>query len=368
MPREIDITIKKRRPMKDHGEQRPKRGPINTRRRDEIGRRRLSPTGLITFYDLGQIWNSETSTWDNNDFVYDPAPVVVPSPDPEHSSDGAEYSAPLDGSVFESLQAGILAVPRNEWLTKFRKIKREAGNAFPLLFRLRDYSDYDFSSAEWDTDAEGLRLTQADLNLASRVEITTLRHSFDPNVIEYTPPFLSDVKVTNFASYTAPEVVFTPGLNDVYFLMPSLCFSHGYSTTLTGPHSSIKRNLDEQWRTIPRDYSHPDKRWNWSVAAGPSTPEFDEALANHLALPAVRAVDYIFTGENYPPATGWVYRLAIDIGSASGFPIAESDRGVFIDRPAVKPGALLGVVKRTDQFFYFWTERNDGSETGPGGN
>lgn len=325
-----------------------------------VFRRKIPTQGFINFYDLGQKWNEDSEVWENNLYVHDPAPVVVPSPDPTHSSDQSEDSSPLSISHFRTLEATILSTPTTAFETTFRKIEKTAGNAFPIQLTIDGIGTYTFDSEEW-TD-NGLKFEQSQIHnrsigvIVRKTDISGVgSQSFTQDL--GVDPSIS--KITNLPLYTAPEVTFAPKIGDTYFLMPALCLNYGYSVQ-GGFHTATEIYLDYQHRILPRDFSNPDKMW--SAYADPAPPggsnaNFAAVLSSNLSLPSIHALQYDFVGENYPPATGWVERLTISTIAAGSFPVGY-DPMPYISflSPFITIGTLLGIIKQNNKVFYFWSK------------
>lgn len=333
--------------MKDRGEQRPKRGLINTRRRDEIGRRRLSPAGLITFYDLGQIKSGPS--WVQNDYLYDPEPGIIAG---GASNDQLGFAAPLSLTQMRAFEHTILphGLPSNAE-SYFRPWSSSTEGAF--LINFNGYDSWTGSDTGEHWGPSGLTLSPSELGASvsfyvwhlfgfGAFSVTTLCHP-----LTYPDP---SVKVTATYDFSAPPVTFNPGVSDKWFLMPILPLAQGGKDSLSLlVIESIKPNLFHAM--VPRLFDEP----NHAIQGFSS----DARSFHTTRLPSFRT----FTFHAEAPDISSPFDATLTAGGTFDAGKVTFETGPFshfflpnVNLPEVYniSGSLAAVCKQGSAVFYFW--------------
>lgn len=287
------------------------------------------PKSGINFYDMGQIFNgtdydevdSETSvTFDSMT-----GPVAIPVT-----------------ADFDSRDAILFAIPTGTWTSKFRKItKGTLSGKYLIDAAFGAFSDVLDSLSQWTT--KGLVVSQADLDTGLFIGSDPTRDYF------FDPVRLLDGeanrKITGTPVYTDSAVAFSPVPNMDVFLPPKFVRLFGNATTsvfsevqeygillLTFPRRFIINTADTYivpFGTI--DAGKLTTIGNWKSIVPGHDYHFD---------PGTSLWD---TTGTFPP-TGVNHIELAPIGPDG----RASDNMVN--------GALIAVVKKGTDFYYFWTD------------
>lgn len=233
---EVIITLRKPK-KKPRGPQGHRRGVIHSTRGSEILYRRQSKKGFLKFYNMGQIWDPDSSSWLNDDFQITRSAGWVSGnflPDDPDQTDADAINAHYVGET-----AGAIA-------SKYRLIEQDHGDYFQLAI----YFDEDEAQRERLTSDNpnwkpgGLQISQSRLDSATTIDLMLdiavdspeLTRAFLRNTLTRTTRIKGTGagKVTTVYDPDASAVSFDLAEGDEIFIRPQLC-NPGFSLERRNP-------------------------------------------------------------------------------------------------------------------------------------
>ncbi len=341
----IDIKIRRKRPVRrSNASHKP---PVDIRREADYLKRRLRPKG-INFYDMGQIADG-SGGWIDTDFIIEVDPI---NPGPP----GENLIPPPTQSDYDSRDAPLLAIPTDQWLTKFRKITKGA-----LSMRYGLYAQFGTTIGDLDTLSEwtsgGLVVPQAELDeVFSAGPGSGLAAAALVKDISFYP-LAPNIKITTTPLYSDPDAVFTPIPKMDVFFMPIIGGLGGFSWTR--PSDYIFDDYGFIAMTFPRRFAiNTDDEYGGvgNLGVGTSPPVVGGSIPSATAA-AISNWKSIIPGRDYHfnlASTTWT--------PGTGFPGTGTGANVFIGFNGQLAssgfqinGELCAVIKKGDTFYYFWT-------------
>jgi hypothetical protein len=334
--------------------------------------RRKKLTGLITFFDLGYKLNNISHEYETY------VDQIIPPFIPEVGTSFVDVRN-LGISEVTSLQNLILSEDVTTFETKFFQIKKSYLSDNYNLAVSRDEDDYLDLRDVTEFSDDGLKVTDDELSFGVKVAggITPNLPLDFPDVTEFLLPFFAanrqfvnqdlilktheNQKITTVADYTAPEVGFSPDKFMTVFLMPAYALSNGESIYSTPDIHQGFLNLFYQ--LIPREWVLNESNLHYNKVAGSVLYPFQESTVNynrmldivhsHESLANSRGTDSVVDGS------GTVASFIYQPTNAVGNPQQNDLRCKFdyrpVDNEGQPNGILKAIVKKQDQYFYFWT-------------
>lgn len=304
--------------------------------------------GFINFWDMGQLRDGSAY----NDIFY------AANNAPQNAGGDVQSAAAMTVADFNARDAPILAIPRGQWKSKFRKVtKGDLSAKYVIAAACSSFNGLLDSLSQWTSS--GLKVDQADLNDGLTI---------GGNAILARNPFFCEgftlkdgqpnIKITATDNYSDASVAFSPSRTMDVFFLPRFVFMRG---------TVINATFGDKWHygdinlTFPRRFIiNSNDLFEDGGAADPSPPavtdalssDFFTALANWRTFVSGREYHYTYPiawasePGSFPPAANPSRKGGIGI---SLLPIEFPD-------PHLPNGSLLAVVQKDGSFFYFWTD------------
>lgn len=346
----IEITVK---PKADKQKKRksPPRPLVRTGGSPDVLSRREG--GYINFYDMAQISNG--SGFDEAFYSANNAP--------QNAGGDTQSAAAMSVLDFNGRDIPLLAIPTNQWNSKFRKVtKGTLSTKYAIRAAFGASNDVLDALPEWT--ATGLKLSQSDLNAGVRIGGSDLANIGDNDVSNkffYSITLLdgqSNIKITASANYASSSVAFTPSQRMDVFFPPRFVFMRG---------SVINSTFGDKWHygdinvTFPRRFGiNTTDIFEDGGPADPSPPAASLSLSSGFLSALTNWRDFVSGREyHYTYPTAWASEPASFPPVAN--PSIKGNIGVSLlpiefPDPNLPNGALLAVVKKGNLFYYFWTD------------
>lgn len=336
---------------------RKKTGTIQSRKEEQYLARRKKASGLVNFYDLGQIFQS--GSWTDADFS------ILPEDLPDFDGD----TDPLELSDYAQRDAFFLSAGVENLENRFRKVEKAHGEVFKIavtgLINDEIFAEITAEANQNWTD-QGLKLTPAQLSAPNFTVRTDADWSKTGNVQIFTnaPAVLTGEEKNHITDEFDPEadpVFYQPKNGDIFFLIPELMYSRIGAQVQAAQNWRYFLNLfwcfhkRSQFLNDPF-HSITYQNRNWSNS---STNEDYYAAFSTVPIEKQRAAARRFAVQN--PGTG-------SFGAASDFPPAEfppppavpiesGDTLFFFTNygtQLVPDGVLILIIKQGSRFLYVW--------------
>lgn len=349
--------------------------PISKQRLRKADTRRKRKTGLIEFYDLGNILNGTSYE------TIPPHQVIPPFQyTPVIGGFINGYIRDLLADDYLAVDAWILGNGVATFKTQFKKIKKGAVSQSSAEYRLivaknADASDFALLDDRPDWTTDGLEVTQAEAtsgiaigngvadnptpNYIASVDLAWFRMTTYSLVDLFWLREDATQKITALPTFGAVAVPFTPSPNMKVYLMPELASTRG--------HSGIQRaaGFDYSWlndfyMVQPREWMLPSnahyRKYGFeNLYPTQSTPS---EYANNITimqgfetLPNTRGEHN--SNDLGTVSSGFLYNPT----NAIGYPQMQ-DWGVQWNVPAKTAdptkGFLVAVVEKDSSYYYFW--------------
>ena len=341
--RKIIITIPRKKKPKPSGGGSLRRGPIRTERKSEYLSRRKTASGLINFYDLGQM-SDGSGGWNDTPFT-----PLLPYTNPTDPTEGLDA---LTVTNWNALSDVILAIPSAQWTTRFRKLGYEDAERYGLdLYDLDEEKSYpvgrngsriDLNTSAAITDTTW---TEEGLSMPDTANWQTASFgAFLPMAKDADAFGVAAFKITASPEYDADAATFDMKLTagtDV-FLMPAI-LSHAGTGDDSGSNAEY---FQAGYRTLSREF--------WLDRDDPAT---DYPLMSFSDVTGDNLTDLI--DHLQPDADLW---LSTDGGTtysqqpdASAYPNYSGALNVQAGGVSIVPGTFLGAIRRSGSMYYIWS-------------
>ena len=322
-------------------------------------------SGLINFWDLGQIRNAPTDEIPSPPWADLPLSIVLDPPVSSTSIEpgGVDCRLLTQGNV-DSLVSLIEAVPRADWKARYRKFAKgyaykyrmdlSLGSVAAETFRI--YTRYEDSDENW-TD-NGLKISASDLAdtilLSSSPGVAFADNNIFPGFYIQTSGDSFKPKITATSDYTGPEIAFTPGKNMDVYLAPTI--SRHVSRSVVG---SVEYLLNNILKVRTRQFYTP-------VSEGTSPFDRDNAIVTYSSDDGTDAYDFLAESiETYQAgiANTTAYTRPTSGGSWSAFSTSAYPPSGISEAFTAAYGCsteglnvLLCVINKGNDWYYFWSK------------
>lgn len=344
---EIEIFIRRLKKREKIGNAPVKRGGIiDPFSRDEFLPRRLKTSTGIIFYDLGQLAGD----------AYIDNPYTI-TPDVVYNSFGSNLNVGAVPVLSDYRAREAVFIDNLETLEDdYRKL--QTNDADPLGIGILGAGvSVNSSNPNWKNS--GLVLSDEELSNAN--------FGIGSPVYNYSFRLRGDFvyPITSEPDFDAARVEFTPGKNDIYFLLPEIRFV--YALNSQGSNPEHLQYLNYFYRALPRtpavDPSNPfygtvlagSKQW----FSGNSESAYNNARNSALvarALPNARLFEAVGSADSYAWTPGNSPADFDNPAYSSLYPVYPS--GNFAHSNFIQLGApekiLLAIIKQGENYFFVW--------------
>lgn len=210
------VTLGKRAKSLSATSRKATKDPIKTpSATKKVGRRRIGSSGVIEFYDLGQVQSGPswiTRSWN-----------IIP----DITNTALAQVRDLNSSDISSFNTEFLSILVDSLETTARKLSLLRGHYFsPKIYFDSEEIILSPTESRWTADGlavDGSLLSASQIVFQGAGTIEALRRGSFPQVIILKGAGVN--KVTNSPSYGASAVTYTPASGDKWFLVPKLAKS-----------------------------------------------------------------------------------------------------------------------------------------------
>lgn len=311
-----------------------KKAVLRSRPADDFLPRRLSPGGLLNFYDLGLMKN-ESGDFVDLDFVISK---------PTTADNSLSITAPTTAD-FEDLQNRFFETDLTEWKNTFYKIARTDATDYDLGLKIGDDADetiLDETNEKWTAD--GLKVTKSLRRL--RFDYLSAFYAFDTRS--------AAIKITADPDYESAEVNLNVSKEANIFLVPTLAYQD-VEIDLSPKTHILNRN----WLIFSRARFKAMDFFKRTFSSSPFTPSDLDDINDWFDFlktqPAARHLSLV----SFMPPPGTV----VETEPLADLPAATDDEFLRIEA-AIKSvsadqtfaGKLLAVVETPNKNYFIWAK------------